>query len=82
MLCPMLSVMSDRKNTCKYSRHLFISCNSRVVKIAGAIIRSIIDVSPSLSGYGVHSPLIWILASKSWRWDHISVIRLLSIIVP
>jgi hypothetical protein len=80
MLCLLWSTMSDRNNTCKSSRHLFISCSSRMVDIPGAVIRSIIAISPSLPGYGVQSPLIWILVAYSWRCDHISFFHFLSMI--
>jgi hypothetical protein len=79
---PLLSAISDVKNTWRYSLHLLISHISTGLNLPDAVIISMIALSFSLPCVGFHIPVIFTVASHLSRCAHIAVIQFSSMMAP
>jgi hypothetical protein len=71
---PLLSAISDVKNTWRYSLNMLISHISAGLNLPGAVIVSMIALSFSLPCVGFHIPVTFIVALHLSRCAHIAVI--------
>jgi hypothetical protein len=79
---PLLSVISDVKNTWRYSLHMLISRISTGLNLPDAFIVSMIALSFSLPCVGFHSPVIFTVALHLSKCAQISVIQFSSMMAP
>jgi hypothetical protein len=79
---PLLSAMSDLKNTWRYSLHMLISRISAGLNIPDAVIVSMIALSFSLPCVGFQSPVTFAVASHLSRCDQIAVIQFSLMMAP
>jgi hypothetical protein len=81
-LLPLLSVISDVKNTWRYSLYMLISRISTDLNLPDAVIFSMIALSFSLPCVGFHSPVIFTVASHLSKCAQIAVIQFSSMMAP
>jgi hypothetical protein len=78
----LLSVMSDVKNTWRYTLHLLIYRISAGLNIPDAVIVSMIELTFSLPCVGFHIPATFTVASHLATCAQIAVIQFLSMMAP
>jgi hypothetical protein len=79
---PMLSAISDVKNTWRYSLHMLIYRISAGLNLLDAVIVSMITISLSLPCVSLHIPVTFTMASYLSRCDQISMIQFSSMMAP